>query len=66
MERFAHTAREEIRDDTRIEIPWTDDDIVGFEYCFFGSRIERALISLEPRIHDILVDVVCTFSGILV
>ncbi len=58
MECFAHPFREEIRDDARIEISRTDDDIVSIKYRLTSARIDIAFISFEPCIDDILVDIV--------
>lgn len=58
MECFTHPFREEIRDDARIEISRTDDDVVSIKNRLTSARIDIALVSFEPCIDDILVDIV--------
>ena len=53
----SHADTEEIRDECREEIPWSEDDIVCHEECFLCMGIEVSLFTDEPGIDDILVDI---------
>lgn len=63
---FTHPSGEEVRDDTRIEISRSNDDIVSIQDSLSCSRIEGSGIAFEPCLDDILVDIMRSSSGIFI
>ncbi len=56
-ERFSHSFTQKIWHNAGIEISRSDNDGISFSYCIFCIWVEVSIISDEPGIDDILIDI---------
>lgn len=65
MQCLSHAFGKQIRNQTGIEIARTYYNVVRVDYGFTSTRVDVSVVSDKPGIHDILIDVMGSFSGIL-